>query len=926
MELTIFLFTPTVWGWILHPYCVTPGISYYIITGTPVDEGQDTPLNHLQALAEQLTPEALFRRFGCRRYRRQETFEEKAPTELREQIRRTHDEVLSQIIEGATKENYPLYLRLRRKDEIKTNSPILPISEPLTPCIGFYKKENGTEYTLRFMDDKGREIIPSHQPVTILSELPGRILIDRKLYKLPEGFSARRIVPFLTKSTIVIPPAHEREYFRKFILKNLDNAHLDASGFDIRDITPELHTELSVESDESGIPRFTVTYHYDKSTFHPDEPHLSVVLFQEKGDQFTFLRIHRNTETEARVMKRLTAAKMKKDGTGHLLPPFRDWPNVQRWIGRVRKRWDREHIYFTQEKLVHPLYLGKWRMKQNVSEDHDWFDLKIDLVLENGIRIPLTALRNNLLTEKREFVLPDGSIFMIPDEMFARYSGILFFSRPAGKGHLSLQRRQATGLCPQIIPLSMRQGSEETMKAVMPPDTLQAILRPYQLEGYRWLYSLYRHQCGACLADDMGLGKTIETIALLLKYREETENKGFKTILVVAPAALTHNWRNEIQKFAPSLSLLEYKGIEAVRRNKQKKVMKTDVTVVSYQTLRNDAVFFTMQQFGLVVLDEAQLFKNRTSLLYKCISQLQSICKISLTGTPIENSLADLWTQMDVLNRGLLGDYNSFLHEFERPILNNIADIRRTTLQRLVAPYLLRRTKEEVLKDLPPLQRELIVCRMEPEQKRMYEEEVSRFRNLLLEEDTRHLRNSTLVLKGLVNIREIANHPALLDGGSRDINRSGKLQQVFSQLENLIGTGHKALIFSDYVNLLTIVAEEMQNRSWKYSLLTGETYDKEKTIANFTTDKDCPFFLISLKAGGVGLNLTQADYVFLLDPWWNTAAEEQAVSRAHRLGQQNPVLVYRFVSENTLEERILRIQDHKDKLVDAIIDGNIPLE
>lgn len=924
MELTIFLFTPTVWGWMLHPYCVTPGLSYYVITGTPVPDDGEAPLQHLQDMAEQLTPEAIFRRFG-NRYRRQETFEEKASAELREKIRREHDELLSNILDGAINENYPLYLRVRRKDEIKTGNRLTGDNRPLTPCIGFYKKERGTEYTLRFLNADGEDIVLSRQPVTILSELPGRILVGQHICYLPEGFSARRIVPFLDKDTIVIPPTHEREYFRKFILKNLDNAHLDASGFDIREAWPQPRLELSLEKDAGGKALFTPVFHYDDCEFRTNDNRSSIVLFREDGDQFTFLKIHRDADAEARMLKRLAAAKVKRIGNGHLQPPFDTWPEVQSWIIRVRTRWEKENIYFTQENMEHPLYFGKWRMKQNVREDHDWFDLKIDLVLENGLRIPITALRDYLLKERREYLLPDGSVFMIPDEMFARYSGILFFGRQEKKGHIALQRRQAKGLCPSIIPLPVDHAEGEEAQSVAVPDSLQATLRPYQAEGYRWLYSLYRHRCGACLADDMGLGKTIETIALLLKYKEETKAEAFKTILIVAPAALTHNWRNELQKFAPSLSLLEYKGVEVVRRNRQKTALEKDVIIVSYQTMRNDAGFFTSQEFGVVVLDEAQIFKNRLSQLYRHISQLQADFRISLTGTPIENSLSDLWTQMDVLNPGLLGDYNSFLHEFERPILNNIADIRRQTLQRLVAPYLLRRTKEEVLEDLPPLQRELIVCRMEEGQRRMYEEEVSRFRNLLLEEDAGHLRNSTLVLKGLINIREIANHPALLDHGSTDICRSGKLQQVFSQLENLIGTGHKALIFSDYVSLLAIVAEEMRRREWKYSLLTGDTYDKEKAIADFTQQKDCPFFLISLKAGGVGLNLTQADYVFLLDPWWNTAAEEQAVSRAHRLGQQNPVLVYRFVSENTLEERILRIQDHKDKLVDAIIEGNIPL-
>ena len=917
MELTIFLFTPTLWGWALRPCCVTPGVNYYAVTGTPVTV-EGSPLNRLQALAEQLTPENIFRRFGAR-FRRQELFEEKAPAELREEIRRFHDDTLIKILDGALAGGYALHLRMRRKDEIRIDTPLKFDNQPLTPCIGFHKQSDGTRYALHLETACGQTIILARDNVKILAEQPGRILVGQTIHTLPEGFSARRLSPFLTKDTILIPPSHEREYFLKFISKNLDNAHLDATGFHIAGATPPLRTDLALMKDGDGKPLFFMTFHYADSIFLPDDTRPSVVQFSDKGGQFAFLKVYRDKRAEAHILRRAAAAGLVNEGGGRFRPPATTWPELQSWLAALRKRWAGESVTFTQH-LTHPIYLGRWKVRQNVKEDHDWFGLKMELVLEDGTRIPLTALRDHLLNEKREYILPDGTAFIIPDELFARYSGILFFGRQEGN-RIALQRRQVRGLCPSIIPPGDAPAGDEATRV---PAALQATLRPYQLEGFRWLYSLYRHGCGACLADDMGLGKTVETIALLLKYEEESAAP--RPILVVSPAALTHNWRNELQKFAPALTLTEYKGTETVRLGKRKVMMQTQVIIVSYQTLRNDFTHFEDKEFGIVVLDEAQIFKNRASLLYRCVSQLRCAFKMSLTGTPIENSLADLWTQMDVLNPGLLGGYASFVKEFERPILNNIADIRSATLQRLVAPYLLRRTKEEVLRDLPPVQRELIVCRMETEQRRMYEEEVSRFRNLLLEEDAARLRNSTLVLKGLINIREIANHPALLDGGDKDIARSGKLQQVFTQLENLIGTGHKALVFSDYVRLLDIVATEMQRRGWKYSLLTGETYDKEKAITGFTQDRDCPFFLISLKAGGVGLNLTQADYVFLLDPWWNTAAEEQAIGRAHRIGQQNPVVVYRFVSEDTLEERILRIQDHKEKLVDAVIEGKIPLE
>ena len=407
---------------------------------------------------------------------------------------------------------------------------------------------------------------------------------------------------------------------------------------------------------------------------------------------------------------------------------------------------------------------------------------------------------------------------------------------------------------------------------------------------------------------------------------EESGLPPFYTCLIIAPASVEHNWRNELLKFAPSLTVGSYIGMH--RSRMQPALMRWDVVTTTYQTMRNDIDFFSRQHFGIVVFDEAQMFKNRDSQLYQAVQSLQAEHFVALSGTPIENSLSDLWSLMNVINHGLLGNHSSFQKYFIRPIDNGFNELHLNILNRLVKPYILRRTKDEVLQDLPERTDELIFCELSSEQKKVYEQELSKARNQILEQTLEQAGNNRTfnALQAIGRLRQIANHPRMVDIDYK--GSSGKVQEVFRMLETLAGSGHKVLLFSDYVKYLDLVAEEMDERGWKYAMLIGTTKDRERQISTFNTDKECQFFLISLKAGGVGINLTEADYVFILDPWWNTAAEEQAISRAHRIGQKQAVFVYRFVTTGTLEERILDIQRKKSRLSDAIINvdnDSIPL-
>lgn len=321
-----------------------------------------------------------------------------------------------------------------------------------------------------------------------------------------------------------------------------------------------------------------------------------------------------------------------------------------------------------------------------------------------------------------------------------------------------------------------------------------------------------------------------------------------------------------------------------------------------------------MLEYSMLVFDESQVFKNRNSQIYSAMLRLKSDHHLALSGTPMENSLPELWSLMNILNPLLLGDFKTFQKYFISPITDNLEDVRSQILRRTIAPYFLRRTKEQVLTDLPDRQDEIVYCEMSEEQQQMYNEELSKTRNLA----TDHSSGNELIMLSAINrLRQITCSPKLIK--DKDAEDEGKLPTIFLQLEELRGTAHKVLLFSEYVSFLNLIAKEMEKRHWRYDILTGETRNREQIINHFSTSADTQFFLVSLKAGGVGLNLTCADYVFILDPWWNKSAEEQAISRAHRIGQKHSVFVYRFITKDTLEEKILQLQEYKTSLIETVM-------
>ncbi|HJQ40513.1 MAG TPA: DEAD/DEAH box helicase [Thermoanaerobaculia bacterium] len=441
------------------------------------------------------------------------------------------------------------------------------------------------------------------------------------------------------------------------------------------------------------------------------------------------------------------------------------------------------------------------------------------------------------------------------------------------------------------------------------PKTLKATLRPYQRAGLGWLHFLRSIDTGGCLADDMGLGKTVQTLALLEELRAGGNTR---PSLVVAPRSLLFNWAAEARRFAPQLRVLQHHGTERARNE----FAGYDLVLTTYATMRLDVARLAETEFEYVILDEAQAIKNTTSQVAKASRLLNAKHRLALSGTPIENHLGELWSLFEFLNPGLLGSSRAFGRTFAA---KTTPPERREALARALRPLILRRTKEQVAPELPERIEQTIYCELDGKQKKQYDELREHYRQSLLTKVQKGgIEKARMqILEALLRLRQAACHPALID--PRTDAESAKMDLLMDELREVVDSGHRALVFSQFTSLLALVRRELDREEVGYLYLDGKTKDRQSLVNAFQHDHGPSLFLISLKAGGLGLNLTNADYVFLLDPWWNPAVEAQAIDRAHRIGRQKPVVAYRLIARDTVEEKIVELQARKRELAESIL-------
>jgi SNF2 family DNA or RNA helicase len=762
----------------------------------------------------------------------------------------------------------------------------------------------------------------------------------------------KKLKPFLNKKFIVIPKNVEDTYYRKFVAPLVASFDVYAKGFEIkseqyppvplltfsevsRSKTKVLELygdngdpaeELEGEDDQQQLV-FDLSFQYGNFAFKSDglipesggQP--ASVSVERINDQYIFHKVRRKPDVERRNQQLLRELGLELKNGKALVPKARafDWMQENRALLHekgfiVRQNPNDQKRYF----------VGQSSINLSINENKDWFDI-FALVKFGDFEMPFLKLRNLILAKKREFTLPTGEIAVIPEAWFTEYSELLAFVEESDsdqeqltlkKYHLSLVQDLHNGNLAQLSisrRLEKLRNFEEIEDQPL-PEHFTGQLRPYQKAGYNWMLFLNRYNFGGCLADDMGLGKTVQTLALLQAQKEAGNTQAN---LLVMPTSLVYNWEMEARKFTPNLRVCTYTG--TLREKNVAQFEGYDLIITSYGITRIDVDLLKTYYFNYIILDESQAIKNPTSHIARAVSELNSRYRLILTGTPLENSTMDLWSQMSFVNPGLLGNQSFFRNEFLLPIEKKNDELKMQRLYSIIKPFILRRHKSQVATELPEKVESIQYCEMSEKQEQEYEEAKSFYRNKILDHiDEKGMSKSQLILlQGLTKLRQIANHPKMVNQAYE--GDSGKMQSVTHRLKTAIAENHKILIFSQFVKHLDILRQFLDENEISYAYLDGATRNRQEQVELFQTNPKVPVFLISLKAGGLGLNLTAADYVFMLDPWWNPAIEAQAIDRAHRIGQENKVFTYKFITKNTVEEKILALQRSKQRLASELI-------
>jgi superfamily II DNA or RNA helicase len=604
-----------------------------------------------------------------------------------------------------------------------------------------------------------------------------------------------------------------------------------------------------------------------------------------------------------------------------ILPKLQELPDVDVVAGKIP-----DFAEYTDKPTI------EYSMKETKG-DNDWFDLSVIVKLGDE-EVPFNELFMALAEEETFMILESGSYFSLEHPELDRLRHLIIEARSLQdkpSDNLRLSPFQAS-LWDELIALGIVSEQAEawnnSVKGLLDlkyipkvpiPKNLKAKLRPYQTEGYQWLHFLWEHRLGGILADDMGLGKTLQTITLILRMKAETGAKSRGPVLIVAPTSVSANWDSEIQKFAPSLRHLYLQSGVGSPKEMAKAVKNCDVVLSTYGLFRHNFDDYQAIEWSALVLDEAQFVKNHQSKSYQCARRLNTPFKLALTGTPLENNLMELWSLLSIVASGLFPSPKRFSDFYVRPIEKEGNNEVLSQLRRRVRPLMLRRTKEQVAEELPPKMEQTLELELSPDHQRIYDTYLQRERQRVLGLLGDMDKNRFMIFKSITTLRMLSLDARLIDAKKYRHITPTKLDGFFEQLEPVLSEGHRALVFSQFTSFLSLLRDELDQRGATYIYLDGKTRNRSELLSKFKSSQT-PLFLISLKAGGFGLNLTEADYCFLLDPWWNPAVEQQAIDRTHRIGQTKRVNVYRLVSKGTIEEKVMALKERKNKLFRSILD------
>lgn len=857
-------------------------------------------------------------------------FDTLTPELLKNNVRPFIDRSICEALPLIQSSKLPIYFKQEGYQTINSSDQITlaPVFN-CRPKFFFTLTESGTLIYLLKVSDTVSDVSLYKSNLIELSSTPAVFVAGHTLYSFA-GVQFSKFKPFATNQRIKVDAHIVDGYMRKFVLSSVKSYWVAAYGFDIHRHRAKPTAQLRTVRSVFGWS-FELSFLYDGVSCPFNVSQNPATLDVTPSGRYVFDVTTRDREFERRVLAFLTD-EMGIAISGGML----NLTEKKFSIGEL-VRWSYAH---RDEFLDHDIdivlatddvryYFGSWELSTQMTDKTDWFDINVTVVI-GDYKIPFPAFFHKISSGDNQFILPNGEVFLIPDTWFEQWAGLIPFLVSSGD---SLQvNKRYTALLPDFMrpenPASDDVARSGIEVSFTPP--AQCEMRPYQKTGVEWLLALAEHGRGGILADDMGLGKTLQAITLLASVyatpRPDAQQSDFflrndsgkAPSLVVMPVSLIANWQREIRAFAPNLSFYTYIAKQAITGSTLPQILSQyHVVLTSYAHLRIYAEHLAAIRFECVVLDESQVVKNCSSKTYKAVASIPARVRFCLSGTPVENNLIELWAQMNLVNPGLLGSRDFFEHRYRNPIETSADDSTLRILKTIIRPYILRRTKEQVLDDLPPISIQTIECAMSDDQREAYEREKSACRNIIMGNSDTEARKKFIVLQALTRLRLLANHPALClpdyEGGS------GKFDTVMDHIRSIVAGGHKLLLFSAFVKDMEMLSQRLDDACIPHEIITGKTQSRDEVVRRFESSAEKKVMLISLKAGGVGLNIVSASYVLILNPWWNPAAEQQAYGRAHRIGQTRAVTVYRFISADTIEQKINALQGRKLKLAsDAV--------
>jgi len=821
-----------------------------------------------------------------------------------------------------------LFSLLKERRIIYRGTPLIFAREPLRLLLCLTQKEDALVAEFRLKQEGGETT--ELKEVLLIPGLQSWVLWGQTLHRLEPDFSGRLLRKWFSEPSLSFASSHLDEVL-SYLSLVLPRYRLGfrAEGLKVEEgLAPSFVITLEGEAEQVRAKLFAK---YGEHVLLPVTPGMDVgyVLKEHAGQRLLVLRSS-NQEREAALQLlalgfHFHVASQCFELTGDAAIDF--WAS-----GKTGFPAEWEALLAQKPPVRVRSFL---RPRIQIGMTHvDWFELKAEFFADNQRAEP-SVLREWLSSNRRYIPLTDGSFAQVEAEELQKVVGML------DEAGLSLEQPRALvplSQAPTLDLLSSMANVEMDAKAkkaveqlreidaiptLSPPEGLSAVLRGYQTVGFSWLWFLYQMKLSGVLADDMGLGKTVQSLALLLKTKQE---EGTKPSLVVAPTSVLANWEREIERFSPSLSCIIWHGQD--RKEQRSCLESVDVVLTSYALIRRDLAELKKIPFRFVILDEAQNIKNADSATAQACKLMRADARVALTGTPLENRLKELWSIFDFLMPQFLGNEETFLNRFEKPIAMQNDKSAIEHLKQRIRPFVLRRLKTEVAKDLPPKTETIAWCEMEAEQAALYREVLEESRRKVYEtiEKQGFGRSRVSILAALMRLRQVCCDPRLLKlPGLTNFPPSAKFERFWQLVDELVNEGHRALVFSQFTEMLQLLVRGVEEKKYGYLYLDGKTKDRMARVDAFNEPSGPPLFFISLKAGGSGLNLTAADYVIHYDPWWNPAVEDQATDRAHRIGQTRTVFSYKLITKGTVEEKILALQQRKRELVQGVLGGEAEL-